>query len=85
MKITIKYKKSRFQKGVSKITVLQDGLAMSLDKSYYVVNGKYYSSDTGRQVSVVAYNENQFKSYLIDAELCKHPSMVRILLDYLKE
>ncbi len=85
MKITIKYKKSRFPKDLSKITVLQDGLAMSLDKPYYVINGKYYYRDGFGQVSLVASSEAEFKSYLIDEELCKQPSMLKTLLDYLKE
>ncbi len=84
MKITIKYKKSRFQEDLSKITVLQDGLTMSLTGSYYVVDGKYYYYDTYGQVSLVASSEAKFKSYLIDEELCKQPSIVSRLLSYFK-
>ncbi len=81
MKITIKYKKSRFQKDVSKITVLQDGLAMSLDGSYYLVEGKYYYYDTYGQVSAIASNEVDFKQYLRDEVL---PSRLSKLLSYFK-
>ncbi len=83
MKITIKHKKSRFQKDLSKITVLQDDLTVSLNGSYYVVDGKYYYYDTYGQVSLVASNPAEFKQYFIEV-LCKKPSIVSRLLSYFK-
>ncbi len=81
MKIAIKYKKSRFLESVSKVTVLQDGLTMSLNGSYYAVDGEYYYHHTPEQVSIVASNEDEFKSYLIDEVL---PSRLSKLLSYFK-
>ncbi len=84
MKITIKHKKSIFHQSISKVTVFQDGLTVSLDRSYYLKDGKYYYRDGFGQVSLVASSEAEFKQYFISEVLRKQPSIVSRLLSYFK-
>ncbi len=77
MKITIKHKKSGFQKGISKVTVLQDEVEIPLTGYYYLVEGIYYYYVNLDQVSAIASNEAEFKQYLRDEVL---PSRLSKLL-----
>ncbi len=66
MKTIIQYKKSKYLKDLSKITILQDGLEIPLNKSYYRVGDRYYHSDNNKQIYTVAFNEPEFKEYIQD-------------------